>query len=794
MRNLASSKHWGIMKKIALLAIAFCIASFSYGQDTVAITEWMTNPSGSETTDEFVELYNYGTSAVDLQNWTIGDEDSDDDIITASSYLLQPGAFCIIARNKSTFETIWLGGVANPAVLEVTGLTFANSSDEIILSNASATVVWSLAYQNDETEGRATHYTELTNFTNTIWGSKASPGVDRTGNDPATGTLGYEGNNVTPDAVTYMSTTGDTGSPLNADLPVPTSCASTSTYTILGGWDNGTPDTNTQAVISEDYTTSTANLTVCDLVVRPGTTLTINAGEWVSVASNITVNGTLIIEHEGSLVQIDDLGTVTKGPLGTIDVRKTTPLLSPLGFMFLSSPMTAETRDGVYASSFRIIEIISSNFSVDPALETTDPMDPYFGAEIFLGPDNSFLGNYTGSESLTPGDGLVVYPQSSITDGGTTYTLNYTQGVLTNGDVSYPIQYNGVKKNNFNLLGNPYASAIDIDMLIDNNDMISEVYFWEHLTGPSSMIPGYLNNNYSMDDISMYNKSGGVGSGTAADNGGTAPGRYMASGQGFAIKADQGGSAAALFTNSMRVVDNNNQYRSAETKNKLWIKVRNEDYDIQSTALVAFLDEASPRIDRGYDSKRIASAVSIFSKSQEGNALTIQGTSTFDSTMKIDLGFASIIEESLNFTISINQLEGNDLSDSPIYLIDTETQVVTNLNTSNYRFTASQGMQSNRFLLVFEVPENLGLDSLNSANNLRLFPNPTQDQLTLSYLGSQALVAMTIMNVQGQTVKQFSLANFAQERTLDVSDLAKGIYLVEINSDTERAVKKLIIK
>jgi hypothetical protein len=769
------------------------VGSLSYGQSTIAITEFMSNPLDSESTDEYIELYNYGTTAVDIQNWHIGDEDVDDDVITTAPFSIQPGGLCVIAKNKSVLEAIWFNGIAHPNILEVPGLTMANSLDELILTDATANVVWSLAYQNDETAGIATHYTELTDFTNTVWGSKTVPGIDRSGNDPATGSLGYQDNNITADPEAFTSSTGDIGSPLNINLPPPTSCATVSTYRISSGWDNGSPDVNTQAIIAEDYTTTTANLMACDLVVSAGATLTINGGEWASVANHITVQGRLIIAHEGSIVQVDALGTVTKGGVGTIEVHKTTPTLAPLDFMFLSSPMTGETRDGVYASSFRIIEVISSNFTVDPALETTDPMDPYFGAELFLGADNSFLGNYVGSELLTPGDGLVVYPQAAVTDGGSTYNLTYQKGVLNNGDISYAIQYNGLKKNNFNLLGNPYASAIDIDLLIDNNDMISEIYFWEHLTAPSNTIPGYLTNNYSMNDISIYNKSGSVGSGTPAANGGIAPGRYMASGQGFAIKADQGGAASALFTNTMRVVDNNDQYRTNETKDRLWINVRNEDYQIQSTALIAFLEEASPRMELGYDSRRIAAPISLFSKSAEGDVLSIQGTSTFDTAMKVNLGFASVIEESLHFTISIDQVEGTHLSDQPIYLIDTETQIATLLNTSDYRFTATRGMQANRFILVFEAPENLGVDALDIANNIRLFPNPTNGQLTIMYSGTEALTTMTIMTTEGQIVKQISLANFDQEHTLDLRNLARGMYLIEINSTKGRIIKKLIL-
>ena len=782
------------MKKITLLFFSIIFTQLAISQNTIAVTEFLVNPIDNESTDEFVELYNYGTNPIDLQNWLIEDEDSDTDIITTTSFVLQPGDLCIIAKNKATFEANWLAGVANPFVLEVSGLVLANSADEIIIKNALGNTVWSLAYSNDETEGNATHYTELSSFTTTVWGSKTAPGINRDGNDPATATLGYEKNDATADAELYASTTGDLGSPLLLDLPVVSSCPSSATYTTAGGWSPAVPDANTEAIISEDYNTATGNLTVCDLVVQSGATLTINASEWVDVGTNITVNGTLIIEHEGSLVQNDPTGTVTKGSSGIIEVRKTTPTLSPLGFMFLSSPMSGETRDGVYADAFRVINVVSSNFTVDPALETTDPMDPYFGAEIFLGPDNSFLSNYVASEALTPGNGLVVYPQASITDGNTSYDLAYTQGVLNTGDITYPIQYNGQTKNNFNLLGNPYASAIDMDLLIDANDMINEVYFWEHLTPPSNTIPGYLDNNYSMDDISVYTKAGAVGSGTAADNGGSAPGRYMASGQGFAIKAIEGGSANLLFSNSMRVVDNNDQYRNSEEKDRVWIRLHNEKYDLNSTSLLAFLPQASPKMDKGFDARRIGSSVSLFSKSVEGEALSIQATAAFDKAMQIEMGMASVVEENLQFSIAIENKEGVFANGQDIYLIDTYTGAVTHLNQNTYRFEAVNGMQDNRFVLAFEAPEQLSVSQNTLAASLRLFPNPAQEQFTIVASQELSLDRLTIRSMQGQIVKSLSLKDMQQQQTVAINDLPSGIYLVEIANKFTTTTKKLIVE
>jgi hypothetical protein len=114
---------------------------------TIAITEWITNPIGSDLTDEWVELHNFGATSIDIQNWEIEDEDADDDVIITSSFIIPAGGYVVIAKNKAAFEAQWLNGCPFINVLEVVGLTLANGTtgDEIIIKDASNNVVWSVA-------------------------------------------------------------------------------------------------------------------------------------------------------------------------------------------------------------------------------------------------------------------------------------------------------------------------------------------------------------------------------------------------------------------------------------------------------------------------------------------------------------------------------------------------------------------------------------------------------------------------------------------------------------------------
>lgn len=198
----------------------FGIEGLSVVLEDIAITEWLTAPSGAATQEQWIEIHNYGSTPVDLQNWRIKDEGTDDDVVTASSYVIPAGGYVIIANDKANFESLWFNGCAKTEVLEVSGLTLDNATDEIILENSSGVTIWSVAYNNDATTGRATHYTESPTFTNRTWGSQASPGVNRTGND-VTATLGYEKNNSTVDPNAMTANNGDIGSPLNGAVAVP---------------------------------------------------------------------------------------------------------------------------------------------------------------------------------------------------------------------------------------------------------------------------------------------------------------------------------------------------------------------------------------------------------------------------------------------------------------------------------------------------------------------------------------------------------------------------------------------
>ena len=567
-------------------------------------------------------------------------------------------------------------------------------------------------------------------------------------------------------------------------LPGGANCASTTTFTIDGDWDNGDPDSTTEAIIAENYDTSLGNITACELVVQNGATLTINAGDFAEIEGNITVDmgGAIVIAHQGSLVQVDDMAIVTNN--GSIEVQVTTPTLKPRDFMIMGSPMSTETRDGVYENAFRVFEHSTTNFLPHPDVE-----DFYLPNTVVNFMDDNFNDWLTYSGTINPAEGYLVSPQADIEDGNTTYDLSYTNGTLNNGIITYDMEFTIDQNSSPSMLANPYPSAINADLFIQANDEIDEIYFWEHITEPNTTFPGGNSINFSMEDISMYNLAGGVGSGTAAINGGTTPNGIIATSQGFGIKASAAGTAT--FNNSMRVTEGNTTLRNSQlNRDRIWLQIENQTYNLSTETLIAFTPNASLGFDAGYDSEQIGKFVSLFSRiPNEDKAFAIQSREAFNNQITISLGFSTLIEDTETYTISLSNFDGDAIANETIYLNDHATGIITNLSEGSYTFTEVYGVHNDRFTLQF-INEEVLDSTENVATSISVFPNPTNGIINIQ--SPNVLIQdVYLVDIQGRIMLQ---QNNIQNNTykLDMSTLDTAVYFITIITEHGSVIERVI--
>ena len=553
-------------------------------------------------------------------------------------------------------------------------------------------------------------------------------------------------------------------------------CNGSSTSWDGSSWSNGIPQSNTLAIIEGPYNTTLGSLDACALQVD--SSLTIAANTYIKIDGDINIksSGSLTVAHTGSVVQTQDAVTVTNN--GTISVLVDTPTLDVLDFMIMGSPMSSDTREGVWSTAWNVQDHTTSNFNSIAGITGFNFQD----AE--LDDWNLYV---TGT--LDAGEGFLVRPQDSYNGAGGIFNYDFNTGTLNSGVVTQTLGFNATDLESPNMLSNPYASAIDADALLAANPEFDALYFWEHNLAPSPDYPGANtngNNNYSMDDVSVYNALGG----TAATSGGAVPNGVISTAQGFGVFATAQGTAT--FNNGMRLATGNTTLRNNTlSRDRLWLSVTSSAYGLSGNTLIGFIDGATPGVDNKYDNGRVASKVSLYSHIQGSDrGYSIQGREAFDNTMTVSLGFSSIIEEVTSYKISLSDFDGEAWLDATPYLIDNLAGVVTNLMEDSYSFTSDMGQYNDRFVVVFQ-DRSLGSQQV-LASSISMYPNPANDVVTIASPTS-AITLVEIRDIRGRLIQKQAVSGH-RVAALNVASLDSAIYLVTIATDRGSITKKLIIR
>jgi len=82
--------------------------------------------------------------------------------------------------------------------------------------------------------------------------------------------------------------------------------------------------------------------------------------------------------------------------------------------------------------------------------------------------------------------------------------------------------------------------------------------------------------------------------------------------------------------------------------------------------------------------------------------------------------------------------------------------------------------------------------SISSNTKIKLFPNPTSDQLTID-VGNEEIQSIQIFDSRGQLLKTFSFSKTGKKE-IEVSDLDSGFYIVKVLVEDEEVSGKFIIK
>ncbi len=435
-------------------------------------------------------------------------------------------------------------------------------------------------------------------------------------------------------------------------------------------WSLGTPTSSQKIVFSGNYSSS-GDVVGCSCMVTAGTVV-FNSGDTLSLTNNIKVTaGSISFDNDASLVQTNDAAVNS----GNITYKRMTSPLKLYDYTYWSSPVSNATLSQL----------------------VTDSVFYSFGPSI-----NNWVYEY-GTATMTPGVGYIGCTPDNF--GSANILQTFFNGVPNNGVINTSIIKSAA--GGYNLIGNPYPSAIDIDLFLTDaaNSLVvnGTIYLWTHNTA-------ITNNNYTANDYAKYNNTGGVKTATAAVSGGATPTNKIGAGQGFFIEANNAkanGTYTASFKDAMRITGNNTQFfkntNAATTqsieKHRIWLSLSSIE-GAYNEMLVGYVQGATNGFDTMFDGKTlpVGNAVAIYTK-VDSYDLSIQGKSLpFADTDVIPFSYST----TLNGELTINLENYDGLFDNQnVYVLDKVTNIYHDVKQGNFTFSTVSGTFDDRFELRF---------------------------------------------------------------------------------------------
>ena len=81
---------------------------------------------------------------------------------------------------------------------------------------------------------------------------------------------------------------------------------------------------------------------------------------------------------------------------------------------------------------------------------------------------------------------------------------------------------------------------------------------------------------------------------------------------------------------------------------------------------------------------------------------------------------------------------------------------------------------------------------LSLGNSIKIYPNPSRNSMTISNSSGIQMNALLVYDMSGRLIKAIDLRGMEQERTIDLSNLSSGIYMLHVQSDDALATKRWV--
>lgn len=535
-------------------------------------------------------------------------------------------------------------------------------------------------------------------------------------------------------------------------------------------------NTATSPVIAAGTTAYAHNLTV-----NAGATLIVNTGATLSVENTVTAIGTLTIQNNGALIQ--GASAVTNTNSGIVTAIKNSNPLYRLDYTLWSSPVSGTQTLGAFSPETSAGRFYEYKYDLDTTTNTN--AEQYFivsPATVFEAAKGYLIRMPNGNLSV-PGY-----------NGGTasySYTGVFT-GTPNNGTVTRAASTQG---NRYTAVGNPYPSPISVvDFFTANAGVIdasSGLYFWRKRNNATATSYATLTlAAYTANGRYSANQSTGGGSEQAVYFQGAEANWLISQGQGFFVKtANVPTGSNITFNNAMRrpAPTNGNQAflrTAATTKSRFWLNLTDNQGGFSQTA-IAYMDNATPGLDYGYDGKLLndGGVVALYSIAENTN-LSIQARQAFVQDDTVTLGFTATIAG--QFTIGLDHADGLFEQGQDIYVKDKLLGTVNSLD-SDYTFTSETGTFNDRFEIVYTTNA-LNVDvPLFNANSVIVFKDGNNININA---GTINISDVTIYDINGR--KLYTQNTDGTSTSIANLQIAQQVIIVEVNTAKGKVSKRIV--
>jgi len=588
--------------------------------------------------------------------------------------------------------------------------------------------------------------------------------------------------------------------------------------------DNNTAEPDKNIFINSGTFSLTQDKTIGDLVVRSGATLILEPGIKLTVSGDIVNEGTIIFDSDATGTAVLETLPSTSRVVGNgFEVRRYIPVVqTPIpirAYRYLSSSVTTPSvanngsiyenwqqgglnpGDSGYESGVGTHVTGSTNPSNTLGFDPTPSGNPSMFSWDIVGQGWNSINN-TNNTTLSVGDTYAILirgdrssPLDTNDQTGPSTTL-HTTGQIHVGDFLLDSSSLSTTVNDYNFVGNPYQSQVDlVDLILTSSQDVRQdfVYIWDPNLGSLG--------GYAVLDIGMASIS------TVIDFGSTTPAtsdanQYLQPQQAFFIETS-GPNPQINFTEDTK--DNSGLQTAVFSDTPMDFSVLDISLKGSNTLTydgirLVYGNSYSNTTDN-FDATKLWNNSDNFCIISNASYLSVEKRNIPTNTDVTALGL-------YNLSLDAYTFEAFYYADDPafsMFLVDDytgQTEEILPDTAFSYAFTVDanipDSVAADRFEIIYDT-STLSTVENDTSVNISVYPNPVDSNAIYISFDPNTIesdLQLELFGLDGRLVSAFEQLDYLSHDQIRLhidKSLQNGTYLLHVTSQKNKSVKKIII-